>query len=1495
MATFLFAWELGAGLGHLVNLRPLAEGLSTRGHQVVLALRDLSRAKAIFRGDNIHLLQAPFKHRPTKHISPTLSFAHLLHNVGFCDPAELGGMADGWRNLYRHVEPDVIVFDHSPTALLAARSSVAKRVLLGTGFFCPLDESPLACWRPWQNPDLEKLAQDEQAVLNTINQLLDSWREPALERVSQLYHPADEHLLVTFPELDHYPARRGVPYWGAWNSGFGKAPLWPDGRGKRIYAYLKPFPSLPQLLDQFRRSGCPTIVYCDGIPPQLQIHCQSSNLRFENEPLDMSQVGRECDLAVLNANHGTAVAILLAGKPSLQIPIFLEQALLAKAIIRLGAGLGASPGDAQQITQRFEALLSDDRCSDQVRGFAAKYSNFDPDSQIDAILDRLEQLAQRQDSRPSGLGDVRSNPPDRKMQIGNWLRLAAQHESQQRLSDAATAYRLVVDADPAHFKAHYRLALVLQQNQQLEQAVSCFQKALEIRPDSPDVLNDLGCALWSLKRFEEAARVYQDVLKARPQSPAVHNNLGCVLRALGRHPEAIASYTKALAINPNVADFHNNLGCALKANAQHTAALESYRRAVAIKPDFADALSNLGTLLLEQDHFEEAIANHRQAIRIQPGNYKMHHNLGAAYCRSGRFDEAAASYDEALRLEPGVPEMQFNRGVARLSLGQLAEGWDDFECRLQSDKHVKRTFAQPSWDGSDLEGRTILLHAEQGLGDTIQFIRFLPLVRQQGAKIIVEIQPALVRIFQESQINGIIAQGDSPGPFDVQAPLMSLPKIFRTTLDAIPATVPYLRANPKLVDGWKNRLAGMSGLKVGIHWQGSRTYEGDRWRSIPLCHFAPLARMPGVHLINLQQYHGTEQIASESDRVPLIHLGADVDKTAGPFMDTAAIVQNLDLVITSDTAMAHLAGALGAQVWLCLAYVADWRWLCDREDSPWYPTIRLFRQQHFGDWPELFERLAASLVIERDRIPSNLQSLPSPDARVPQLQVANGNKSAGNSQPIARVIDPHDPQSFYRLGLKRHADGRFVEAIDCFQAALEAWPDFPQAHNDLGCALSASGNYRQALGHFRRATELKPDFADAHNNLGCALRSQHQFEAALASFQFAISLRPDFASAINNMGNVLQDQGRLDEAIASHTQALALKPENAEAHNSLGGALQRKGLFEEALKNFDEALRLKPDHIEARYSRALIWLAHGNFVAGWPDYEARQKSKRYKARRFRQPQWDGSPLKDRTILLHAEQGLGDTLQFIRYVPIVKKQAKSVVVEVQPALIPLLLQSGFKGFIGRGSQLPRFDLHAPLLSLPGILGTTVDSIPAAVPYLSADDRIVEHWRQVLSPFVGFKIGITWQGSVTYKEDRVRSIPLHYFEPLARIGGVTLFSLQKNQGMEQIAANASRFSVVDLGPDRDTSEGAFMDTAAIMKNLDLVITSDTSIAHLAGALNVPTWVCLSYVADWRWPVNRNDCPWYPGMRLFRQPYPMDWCGAFEMIVRELRAHALTMRCP
>jgi tetratricopeptide (TPR) repeat protein len=500
--------------------------------------------------------------------------------------------------------------------------------------------------------------------------------------------------------------------------------------------------------------------------------------------------------------------------------------------------------------------------------------------------------------------------------------------TQGRLDEAVASFRQALRLKPDYASAHYNLAGALRQQGQLGEAVASYREALRFRPDNADALTNLGNALTELARLDEAVLCYRDALRLRPGSAETHYNLAGALRQQDKLAEAVTNYQEALRL----------------------------------RPDHAEALNNLGTALREQGRLVEAVASYRQALRLRPTSAEALNNLGGALCALAQLPEALTCFDEALRLRPEYAEAHTQRAMLRLLTGDFAEGWPEYEWRWRCQGTVRPPFTRPRWDGSDVAGKTVLLWAEQGLGDTLQFVRYAARVKARGATVLLECPAALHPLLTHCPGIDRLLTADADRPaFDVHAPLMSLPGIFGTMLAEVPAPVPYLSADPRLVAHWRQDLQALGGLRVGVCWQGNPGHARDRQRSFPLSGLEPLARLPGVRLVSLQRGPGVEQVAALRGRLEVTELGAGLDQAAGPFMDTAAVMTNLDLVISCDTAGAHLAGALGVPVWLALAHAADWRWLVDREDSPWYPTMCLFRQPVPGDWAAVFERMAAAL------------------------------------------------------------------------------------------------------------------------------------------------------------------------------------------------------------------------------------------------------------------------------------------------------------------------------------------------------------------------------------------------------------------------------------------------------------------------------------------------------------------------------------------------------
>jgi UDP:flavonoid glycosyltransferase YjiC (YdhE family) len=392
IATYLLAWELGAGMGHMANLRTVGLGLKARGHQVIAAVREPALAAPFFAG--IPYVAAPSTHQPPANpVSGSSTFADLLHNNGCASQDEVSSLVAAWRSLFDLARPDVVVMEFSPLALLALQGYPARRVVLGTGFYCPPDVSPLPDLRAERRNYPERLAHTEERVLGRMNAVLREYGEPALARVGELYTRLDANLLATLPELDHYGERRGARYVGVLSYIEGVPPRWPPGTPPRIFAYLRPFSGLRALLGALQRLGSPTLVHLVGLDIDPLQQAAPPHMRFEREPLDIASTARECDLAILYAPHDTTARLLLAGKPLLLLPQHLEQRLVAQNAGRLGAAVVVADGDARQIQRGLETIVADPLFGEAAQRFAARYATFDSSVARERVIDELERLA----------------------------------------------------------------------------------------------------------------------------------------------------------------------------------------------------------------------------------------------------------------------------------------------------------------------------------------------------------------------------------------------------------------------------------------------------------------------------------------------------------------------------------------------------------------------------------------------------------------------------------------------------------------------------------------------------------------------------------------------------------------------------------------------------------------------------------------------------------------------------------------------------------------------------------------------------------------------------------------------------------------------------------------------------------------------------------------------------------------------------------------------
>lgn len=542
------------------------------------------------------------------------------------------------------------------------------------------------------------------------------------------------------------------------------------------------------------------------------------------------------------------------------------------------------------------------------------------------------------------------------------------HQRSGNLPAAEQIYRQVLTVAPRHPDAQHLLGLIAAQQGRASEAIARIGAAIAEAGTAPLFHHNLGNVYLGQERPAEAEGCFRRALAIDPDYVASQRQLAGVLQRSGRREESAVLWKRVLTRFPDDVDALNNYGVLLADAGDFAAAREHYERALRVRPDFLAAHNNLGNAWLADDDFARAEAAFQTALRIDPRYAAAQHNLGLLRAHQLRLAEAEAGYRRAIELDPLYAAAHADLGLLLLLQGDWQRGWPQFEWRRRIPGMPRRHFIQPTWDGTPLAGRTILLHAEEGLGDTLQFVRLASLVQARGGRVLLECPPQLCRLLGSmAGVDKVIPAGQPCNEFDVQAPLLALPGIMKMDRDAIPKRVPYLAAEPALVSRWRARLsellhpqaASLKTLAVGIGWQGSRTFRFDGWRSMPLAQFAPLASVPGVRLVGLQKGAGSEQLATVG--FPVIDLGCELDNEGSAFVDTAAVLKSLDLVITSDTALAHLAGALGVPAWVALPFAPDWRWQLGRDDSPWYPTLRLFRQPVRGDWAAVFSRMAAEL------------------------------------------------------------------------------------------------------------------------------------------------------------------------------------------------------------------------------------------------------------------------------------------------------------------------------------------------------------------------------------------------------------------------------------------------------------------------------------------------------------------------------------------------------
>ncbi|MEJ6021455.1 tetratricopeptide repeat protein [Ramlibacter sp. PS4R-6] len=1041
-----------------------------------------------------------------------------------------------------------------------------------------------------------------------------------------------------------------------------------------------------------------------------------------------------------------------------------------------------------------------------------------------------------------------------------------------RLADALEAYRQAAAADPRDALARLSLGFALLEqgdaraaHAQLAEALALRQpdqailhdihyltaRALRAQGDSSKAIDHYRAAAQALPTFGEAIEELVQVLhetgdhaqalewaqRLRTVRPGIDADIVVAqqLHSLGRNDEALAVLDAALAREPAHAQAWTGRGNVLAALKRPDEAVVCFERALALAGPVPDALANSAAALARANRGEEALPRFEEALRLQP------HHRGALFGRLNtllqlvRAEDAQEAGRQALAAHPDDADIHWNMAIACLLAGRFGEGWREHEWRWKTAMSRARhplIERGGQWSGAeDLQGRTILLFAEQGLGDSLQMLRYVPLVAARGARVLLHLPRPLYGLTLTSDLGPgvtVLPPGAPLPSFDFHCPLMSLPLAFGSDEATIPREVPYLRVDPPRVSHWSDSLRAAGGrLKVGLAWSGSATHDNDANRSIALAALRALDTA-GCFFVSLQLETRAADRAVFEAWPELRRWGEELVD----FDDTAALVQALDLVISVDTSVAHLAGALGRPLWVLLPRCPDWRWMLGRSDSPWYPSARLFRQSAPQNWtPVLAAARSALQDAVADRVPAQ--------ERTPAV-----------------AASPSWPELVERAQAECE-QGQAAAALETVRAA------------------EAQAGEHPLTGHVR----------------GNALFALERYEEAAAAYEAALARKPDLPTSAGNAAMSWFRAGRMDRALARADDALRLRPDDTTVLSLRANALQLLGRHDEAIAAARAAHQKFPNDADLEWIYGAVALSAGDCEQGWAPLEARWRlpgaGAAPDAGELGCPAWTGAePIEGRTLLLVGEQGFGDVFQFVRFAGELRRRGAVVVLLVREPVRELLAAS-MPGctVVTRVGQGPKPDFHIAMMSLPGALGTTLATLPADVPYLRADPARVHAWRSRLPRGARLRAGIVWSGNPAQANDRNRSMALAQVLRIAT-PGVQLVNLQRD--VREADREALRQSDVwDPSADLRT----FSDTAALVETLDVVISVCTGVAHLAGAMGRPLWVLLAHRPDWRWLLARDDSPWYPTARLFRQPAPGQWNPVLDTVREELARRAAT----
>jgi tetratricopeptide (TPR) repeat protein len=1053
-------------------------------------------------------------------------------------------------------------------------------------------------------------------------------------------------------------------------------------------------------------------------------------------------------------------------------------------------------------------------------------------------------------------------------------------------------------------------------------AEACCRKVLDLRPEAALAHVQLARVRLAQRRLPEASECLNRAETVPGLNAKTRNRIGIVWLDLEDCARAETCFRSILATDGAHAYAWCNLGIALQRKGDLEEALSCFRRALELKPDFAEAMHNCGLLLRDLGRPADALAMLERALSLNPEFALALANIGVMHQDLGDIDGAFAAFDRALELAPESGDIHLTKAHLLLSAGRFREGWREQEYRRLAPEFPRGRFPFPEWEGEDLTGKNLLVYAEQGIGDEIMLAGCFPDLLAKGGRCVIECDPRLETLYRRSFPQAEFAGNrfkkpdtwlEAFRPIDLQIPIGSLPWFFRNEEADFPRHSGYLVADPQRIGRWKERLSSLGpGLKIGLSWRGGTSRTNAYLRSIPLESWLPVLKPADAHFVNLQYTDCRTELGSLHLRHGIrIHSWPELESD---YEETAALVASLDLVISVCTAVVHLAGALGAPVWVLVPSSPGWRYLRDREGLPWYPSARLFRQAAPMDWAPVLQRVAAELPnLANRRGPSNAGGGPPIRAPLPSVSVSKA-------------------EDFYRQGLVEKANENTESAISYLERAIDADPEYVPAYSMLGALYCERGELTEADYCFRMGLRYAPGTGDlllglARNCVGLGDRPEaisllaearagnwdsadflfrlalyygelYETDSAVEVWRRVIELRPTDALAHNNLG--LQwhfGKGDPHRAKSAFERALELHPHLTEARFNLCSVLADLGEVDAAVAGFDR-MRDGAFHDEAMFHRAVVLLKSRRFGEGWPDYRYRWGYQGAPRKPAGYPDWQGEPCEGETLLVFGEQGLGDEIMFASCLADLRARVVGRITLQCDVRLETLFRRSFpelsvvgvpSGAAGRPEAVcslnHRIDYQVAMGDLPGFFRRDEASFPRHAGYLRPAPERVDYWRGRLSSLgEGPKIGISWQGGQDQTRRRLRSIPLDEWLPILTVEGAHFVSLQYTDCQDELRALAERHGIIVHHWQEAIDD--YDETAALVSALDQVVTVCTSVVHLTGALGKPAWVLVPTIPEWRYLNAGASMPWYPSVRLFRQPRQGAWQDVLEEVGRRLR---------